>query len=254
VKDHKAGKGKGKGKTEDKKEGKDKGKGRKEDKKAGKDKKKGKETAQSKELPPDPPWKPGATPFVGFLRLAREMPDFGSFASGTDEIELSVVVHDGTGLSFLDECKAKAAKTGWQVEGCRAVRLKSGGFLSRLVAAGTDTSGAPGSLSGLKSLLDVLRKARKAEDIEKGYLEAARENPKAYSITHDVEADIKQCGAKRYFASLATVPVPQYVGPSAVVIDLGYGAQAKGRQFRLKASMARTREGWRLGGLRVWCL
>lgn len=202
---------------------------------------------------PEPEWKPAKTPFVDFFKLVREMPDFGNFPSGTDGIELSMVVHDKSGLIFLDSCKAIPTKQGWQVEGCRAVRLKQGEFLARLVAAGTDTSARPGSLKSLVKILKKARKARKLEQLVETFLEAARENPKAYSIMDDVKGDIAQCGSKRYFSFLSTLPEPRYVGASTVVIDLSYTGKKKGRPYKVKASLAKTKQGWRIGALRVYC-
>jgi hypothetical protein len=226
----------------------DKKKDRKKDRKKGK--KADKKPEKKKEAPE---WRWSDGPFTHFIWLARQLPDFPDFPKATREIRVSIVAHREKSLLFLDSCLAKQKKVGWQVSKCNAVTLGDQQFLSRLIKAGTDTTAAPESLEGLQAFVKAVRKTDRKEELLPLLLESTVENQEGYRLLDDIDADLKECGRRSYFKALGTLPIPSYVGTNVVVIDLSYTVERGKSSFKLKASLAKTGKGWRVGGLQVKC-
>jgi len=227
--------------------GKDKKKKRKKKKKKSKSKSK-----KSKRKEAAPEWKYRDTPFGDFIWLARQLPDFTDFGRHTKEITLSIVAPKKGAMLFMDSCRA-VKKKGWRISDCKVVRMAGKKMLGRLVKAGTDTSASPDSLARLKDLLRLVRRSNSVKSLKPGLMESSVANRQGYQLLDDVEGDIKECGKKRYFRALGSLPTPKHIGPEVVVVDLGYVVERESRSFKVKASLAKTKNGWRVGGLRVKC-
>jgi len=226
-----------------------------QDKKKRKKKKKksGKKKAEKEKAPAFPEWKHTGAPFSDFIWMAGQLPDFDRFPKYTEKITLSIVAVRKKALVFLDSCSAQKKKFGWRVTDCTALNLKEKDFLARLVRGGTDTTVSADSLKRLKELAKKIRKSRKLKRLEANFTEASMANKQGYRLVDDVKGDLETCGNKRYFDALATMPSPSFVGSHVVVIDLAYLVERKSKSFKVNASLVKTREGWRVGGLRVHC-
>jgi hypothetical protein len=220
---------------------------------AQRDRKKAKAKPKPKAAPAAPEWSWSKGPFTHFAWLARQLPDFARFPSSTREIRLSIVAHREKSLLFLDSCLAKEKAGKWQVSKCNAVALDEKQLLSRLVRAGTDTSASPTSLDELQTFLASVRKTARKEDLLPLLLKASVENKDAYRLLDDIDADLKECGTKRFFKALGSLPKATYIGPNVVVIDLSYTVEKGSSSFKLKTSLAKTKAGWRVGGLQLKC-
>jgi hypothetical protein len=224
------------------------------DKKSKKGRKGKKDKQQEKKVEtPAPEWSWTGGPFTHFAWLSRQMPDFARFPGKVREIQLSIVAHRKKSLLFLDSCMAKEKRGQWQVSKCNAVALDDKQFLARLVKAGTDTTSSTSSLRDLQAFLKKIRKSAKQDHLLPLLLEASVENKEAYRLLDDVEADIKSCGAKRYFKALGGLPKAKYLGSNVVVIDLGYTVEKGKSSYKIKLSLAKTGKGWRIGGLQLKC-
>ena len=221
--------------------------------KKGKEGKEGKEEDKKITEVPAPEWSWTGGPFTQFSWLARQMPDFARFPSRVREIHLSIVAHRKKSLLFLDSCMAKEKRGQWQVSKCNAVALDDKQFLARLVKAGTDTTSSNSSLTDLQAFLKKIRKSAKLEHLLPLLLEASVENKEAYRLLDDIEADIKACGSKRYFKVLGGLPKAKYLGTSVVVVDLSYTVEKGKSSYKIKLSLAKTKVGWRIGGLQIKC-
>ena len=223
-------------------------KDRKKDKKKRKKKKKKKKEPQKA-----PEWAFSSTPMGHYLWLVRQLPDFSDFPRKTEKITLSAVAKRKRDLMFLESCLARRTKHGWQVSGCKGVKVGDDSFLSRLVSRGADTSASPGSAAGLADVSKKVARAKKPADLHPLMLKTGLKNPKGYKSTDDLDEDLKSCGSSRYRKALKGFPEARYVGPNVVVIDLEYVVEKGGKSYRVKATLAKTKDGWKLGGFRVHC-
>ena len=226
---------------------------KKKDKKKDKKRKKKRKKKKKKEPEKAPEWAFSSTPMGHYLWLVRQLPDFSDFPRKTEKITLSVVAKRKKDLMFLESCQAKRTKHGWQVSGCKGVKVGDDSFLSRLVSRGADTSASPDSAAGLADVSRKVAKAKKPADLHPLMLKTGLKNPKGYKSTDDLDEDLKSCGSSRYRKALKGFPRARYVGPNVVVIDLEYVVEKGGKSFRVKAALAKTKDGWRLGGFRVHC-
>lgn len=211
------------------------------------------EKDKGKKVEQAPEWSWTGGPYTHFAWLVRQMPDFARFPRQAREIRLSIVAHRKKSLLFLDSCLAKEKRGQWQVSKCNAVALDDKQFLARLVKAGTDTTSSASSLTELQAFLKKVAKTAKKEQLLPLLLEASVENKEAYRLLDDIEADIKECGAKRYFRALGGLPQAKYIGTNVVVVDLGYTVERGKSSYKLKVSLAKTGKGWRIGGLQLKC-
>ena len=219
-------------------------------KKGGKSGKKGK--VIKPEAPPTWSWSRKA-PYTHFLWLARQFPDFTGFPKATREISLSIVAHRNKALLFLDSCLAKPKKDSWQITRCNAVSLDDKGLLSRLVKGGTDTSESARSLADLKQFIADVKKVGKKDKLVPHLMEASVENKEGYRLMDDIAGDLKECGSSHYFKALGSLPSVAFIGTNVVVVDLQYTVERGKKSYKLKVSLAKTKKGWRIGGLQIHC-
>ena len=232
----------------------DQGDPKKKDKKKKKKKKrKKKKKAEKKKPAKAPEWTFSDSPMGHYLWLVRQLPDFSEFPRATEKITLSAVAKRKKDLMFLESCEAKKTKHGWKVSGCKAIKVDDDSFLSRLVSRGADTSASAESSAGLTKLSKQVSKAKKVKDLHPLMLKTGLKNPKGYKSTDDLDEDLKSCGSSRYRKALRSYPRARYVGPNVVVIDLEYVVEKGGKSYRVKSTMAKTKDGWKLGGFRVKC-
>jgi len=198
-------------------------------------------------------WKHAGSPVSDFLFLAREMPDFSRLPADADKITVSTVALRDGGLLFLEGCTADKKKHGWTVTGGKSVRIEEGTFLAKLVAGGTETSPEPDSGAKLDELMSKVRKTRKAEELAELFMPSVLSSRKGLKADDDLLLDRKACGESRYLAAVSSLPSFSYAGAHVVVLDFSYVVDKAGASYKVQTSLARTKDGWRLGSLRVRC-
>lgn len=219
------------------------------------DKSKPKKAAGKSPAEPEkaPEWTPEDTVFGPFLWVARQLPDFHDFPKGVEEISLSAVARQGKSMIFVEGCNAALEKKRWVVSACRVVEIREKSFLTKLVEGGADISAAPDSAKRLRDTFKKLRKARTPEKLEPFVLPSSLSNRKGHTSVDDIRMDRDKCGRKAHERAIRSLPLPRFIGTDVLVFDLSYttGSSSKGHKVRLNA--AKTKDGWKLGGLRVHC-
>lgn len=200
-----------------------------------------------------PKWTPADTVFGSFLWMARQMPDFQDFPKGTEEVSLSVVAKKGKGLVFVEGCTATLEKKRWVVSGCRTVQIRQKGFLTKLIESGADTSSSPESANQLRDSFKKIKRSAVPKKLKSFILPSTLSNRKGHTALDDITMDQKACGKKAHKRAIQKLPIPRYVGPDVLVFDLTYTAGTSSKAHKIRLNGAKTRDGWKLGSLRVHC-
>ena len=191
-------------------------------------------------------------PFADFFQAAAQGPRFSGFPADTTKVELSYSLVKKPNVLFMDNCIAEPYSTSWKVQKCKYVTLTQKDMVAKIILLMSDLEPSKKNAESLNKLITKIHKAQKLEDLTPLFAQRMMKRPEGKRISDIAAQDAKECGKKTYMKALSGIPEVTHLGDSVVLVDLTIQVGEESGH-KLVVTLSRTKQGWRIGKLRMQC-